>query len=102
VNSRNVPVLGARLLPHVRALGDEPALSPDASPPPEVPVFLLHGSEDNVVPATETAILAEYVKSRTRARVLLTPLISHAEVDRPASTREIWNLISFWKDMLEQ
>lgn len=102
VNTRNVPDLGAKVLPYVQALGDDPALSPDRSPAPDAPVFLLHGNEDNVVPAAESALLAEHVRPHTRARVLLTPLISHAEVDRPATTGEVWNLVSFWKDMLEQ
>ncbi len=102
VNTRDVPQLGPKVLPYVRDLGDEPALSPDESPAPDAPVFLLHGSEDNVVPAAESAILAEHLRPHTRVRVLLTPLISHAEVDRPATTDELWNLVSFWKDMLEQ
>lgn len=102
VNARNVPELGAKLLPFVRDLGDDPALSPDQSPAPDCPVFLLHGLEDNVVPAAETALLAEHLRPHTRVRVLLTPLISHAEVDRPATPGEVWNLVSFWNDMLEQ
>ena len=83
VNTRNVSELGPRLLPYIADLGDEPALSPDRSPAPTAPVFLIHGMEDNVVPAAETAFLAEHLRGRTAVRVLVTPLISHAEVDRP-------------------
>jgi dienelactone hydrolase len=100
VNTRNVPELGPKLLPFIADLGDDPALSPDRSPAPGAPVFLIHGMEDNVVPAAETAILAEHLRSHTTVRVLITPLISHAEVDRPATSREVWDLIGFWKDML--
>lgn len=100
VNTRNVPVLGPKLLPYVRDLGDAASLSPDESPAPDAPVYLLHGLEDNVVPAAETALLAEHLRPHTRVRVLATPLISHAEVDRPATTREVRDLIAFWKDML--
>jgi pimeloyl-ACP methyl ester carboxylesterase len=100
VNTRNVPELGPRLLPFIADLGDEPALSPDRSPAPAAPVFLIHGAADNVVPAAETAILAEHLRPHTAVRVLITPLISHAEVDRPATSREVWDLITFWKDML--
>ena len=88
------PTLGPKLLPHVANLGDDPALSPDRSPAPDAPVFLLHGAEDNVVPALETLRLARHLEARTTVRVLLTPLISHAEVDRPASTargRRAWS-----------
>ncbi len=102
VNTRNVPELGPRLLPYIADLGDEPALSPDRSAAPAAPVFLIHGLEDNVVPAAETAVLAEHLRPHTPVRVLLTALISHAEVDRPATSSEVWDLIGFWKDMLER
>jgi hypothetical protein len=102
VNTRNVPELGPRLLPFIAGLGDEPALSPDRSPAPEASVYLIHGMEDNVVPAAETAMLAEHLRPRTTVRVLVTPLISHAEVDRPATAREVWDLVGFFKDMLSR
>jgi len=102
VNRRESAELGRRLLPHTLALGDVPALSPDESPAPDAPVFLLHGNEDNVVPAAETLWLAEHQRPHTAVRVLLTPLISHAEVDRPATTREVIDLVSFWTEMLRQ
>ena len=44
VNERDVAHLGPILLPHVTALGGDPALSPALSPPPAAPVYLLHGS----------------------------------------------------------
>ena len=37
----------------------------------------------------------------TAVHVLLTPLISHAEVDRPATTREVIDLVAFWAGMSE-
>jgi dienelactone hydrolase len=101
VNTRQGQALGRKLLPHTEALGNEAALSPDQSPPPDAPVFLLHGNEDNVVPAVETLRLAAYVRPHTPVRVLLTALISHAEVDRPASAREVIELVTFWTEMLE-
>jgi pimeloyl-ACP methyl ester carboxylesterase len=99
VNQRDVRALGPLLLPHISNLGDDSALSPDRSPAPEAPVFLLHGAEDNVVPAIETLRLARHLESRTRVHMLLTPLISHAEVDRPATTGEIVSLVKFWAGM---
>jgi dienelactone hydrolase len=102
VNTRDVPRLGPKLLPFIADLGDDPALSPDRSPAPDAPVFLIHGAEDNVVPAAETAVLAEHLKPHTRVRVLITPLISHADVDRPATTAEVWELVSFFKEMLSR
>jgi dienelactone hydrolase len=99
VNNRDVKALGAMLLPHVANLGDDPALSPDRSPAPGVPVFLLHGAEDNVVPALETLLLARHLEPHTTVHVLLTPLISHAEVDRPATPAEVVSLVRFWAGM---
>ncbi len=99
VNVRDVATLGSKLLPSVANLGDDPALSPDRSPAPDAPVFLLHGAEDNVVPALETLRLARHLEARTAVHVLLTPLISHAEVDKPASTREVVSLVRFWAGM---
>jgi len=99
VNIRNVATLGQKLLPYVANLGDDPALSPDRSPAPDAPVFLLHGAEDNVVPALETLRLGRHLQGRTTVRVLLTPLISHAEVDKPASAGEVVSLVRFWAGM---
>ena len=102
VNTRDVKTIGPKLLPFIAALGDDPALSPDESPAPDCPVFLLHGLEDNVVPAVETRLLDQHLKKSTRTRVLLTPLISHAELDRPANTRDIWDMVAFFEDIVAQ
>jgi dienelactone hydrolase len=99
VNQRDTRQLGPMLLPHVANLGDDPALSPDQSPAPDAPVFLLHGVGDNVVPAVETLRLAKHLEPHTKVRVLLTQLISHAEVDRPATIPEVVALIRFWAGM---
>jgi hypothetical protein len=34
--------------------------------------------------------------------VLLTPLITHAEVDRTSTLRAIWRLIHFWANLLDE
>ena len=103
VISRDVGRLGPVLLPHVGELGGEPALSPARSPYPAVPVFLLHGTDDNVVPAIESTLLAKDLRARNVAvHVLLTPLITHAEVDRASTATAIWRLIHFWSDVLSE
>jgi dienelactone hydrolase len=97
VNDRNVTELGAALLPHVSAMGGDAALSPERNPAPSVPVYLLHGADDNVVPASESAVLAAHLRARGASVLqLATPLISHAAVDRPPGVAEIWKLIRFW------
>ena len=101
VNDRNVVELGRRLLPYVESMGGAPALSPDRSPAAKAPVFLLHGSADNVIPSEETPRLAGYLEQHGNARVewLLTPLISHATV-HAAAAGDALRLIGFWKDVL--
>jgi fermentation-respiration switch protein FrsA (DUF1100 family) len=97
VNERNVGRLGEALLPHVSALGGDASLSPERNPPPRAPVYLLHGADDNVIPAAESAVLAaDLTKRGGRVLQLATPLITHAEVDHPPGLVEIWRLIRFW------
>ena len=95
--------LGPVLLPHVADLVGDPALSPTRSPFPQVPVYLLHGTEDNVVPAIESTLLARDLAARgVPVHVLLTPLITHAEVDRASTMAAVWRLIHFWSKMLDE
>jgi dienelactone hydrolase len=102
VNDRSVAVLGPKLLPYVETISDDPALSPDRGAPPAAPVFLLHGADDNVIPAVESVLLGEHLRPHTSVEVLLTPLITHAEVDQPSDVVEIWKLVSFWADVLTE
>jgi dienelactone hydrolase len=105
VNDRNVKQLGPRLVPYLEALGaDSPALSADrAVAVPAAPVFLLHGSGDTVIPATESVLLGDYFRSRNvDVHVLLSDLITHAELDRSSTATETLKLISFWANVLQQ
>jgi dienelactone hydrolase len=103
VNERDVAQLGPRLLPHVGAMGQDPALSPARSPAPEAAVYLLHGSDDNVIPAVESTLLADALREReVHVRQLTTALITHAEVDRPPSLMEVQRLVAFWGALLDE
>jgi dienelactone hydrolase len=103
VNARDVARLGPVLLPHVADLGADPALSPGRSPFPHGPVYLLHGTADNVVPAIESTLLGRELSARdVPVHVLLTPLITHAEVDRASTMSAIWRLIHFWANLLDE
>jgi pimeloyl-ACP methyl ester carboxylesterase len=97
VNTRNVQALGALLLPHVSQFASDPALSPAKSPTVTAPVFLLHGADDNVVPAIESRRLAAVLARTTSVHLLVTSLVTHAEVDRPPTAGEVWELIRFWR-----
>ncbi|MDE3153622.1 MAG: hypothetical protein KGN76_00880 [Acidobacteriota bacterium] len=100
VNDRDVKTLGPKLLPHIGTYGTEPGLSPDQSPAPSAPVFLLHGRDDNVVPSAESILLADWLQPRTSVHLLVSTLLGHAEVDRRPRLRDVWQLIEFWKDMI--
>jgi dienelactone hydrolase len=100
VNDRNVPALGALLLPHVALFENDPALSPEIAPGVTAPVFLIHGADDNVVPASESRLLAERLQGQVPVHLLITPLITHAEVDRDAGVIDMWRLIRFWYALL--
>lgn len=104
VNDRAVKELGAKLLPVVDALADHPAmptLSPERAPvAPAAPIYLLHGSDDNVIPSIETVLLGEYLQGRAPVIGLLSGLITHAEVNRAPTATEAWRLASFWRQVL--
>lgn len=105
VNDRAVDKLGPILSPVADALKDHPAmpsLSPEHATPPKAPVFLLHGVDDNVIPSVETVLLAEHLKGKVRVEGLLSGLITHAEVDRTATSTEVWRLARFWRDIMKQ
>jgi len=105
VNDRAVGELGARLLPVVDRMVDDPAmpfLSPERAPAtPAAPVFLLHGTDDNVIPSVETVLLGEFLQGKSPVHGLLSGLITHAEVNRAPTATEAWRLASFWRQVLE-
>ncbi len=102
VLARDVVHLGARLLPYVGLYGGAPALSVSKSPKPSAPVFLLHGTEDNVIPPIESEYLAGDLRGHAPVRLLLSGLISHAEADRPPHAGDVAALASFWGDLLSR
>ena len=103
VNNRAVDKLGPLLLPVVEALGTSAevrAMSAESVPPPRAPVFLLHGSEDSVIPPVETLFLASYLRGQVPVRALLSGLITHAEVNRSPAASDVWELTRFWRALM--
>ena len=96
-NARDVKALGPILLPHTGAFTGDAALSPARTTTVTAPVFLLHGADDNVVPAIESRRLAAVLAPRAPVHLLVTSLITHAEVDRPPTAGEVWELIRFFR-----
>ena len=103
VNNRDTKALGPILLPHI-GLDADPSASPERAPlAPAAPVFLLHGLDDTVIPAAETVVLGEYLRQKgVHVRILLSQIITHAELDRSAAASESWKLIAFWADVLRR
>jgi dienelactone hydrolase len=105
VNDRNVKKLGPALVPHLHAFGAD---SPNGSPQrtaslPAAPIYLLHGDGDTVIPTVESAILGEYLQEKgVDTHVLLSGLITHAEVNRGAAASDTWKLVRFWASVLNE
>jgi pimeloyl-ACP methyl ester carboxylesterase len=102
VNDRDVEKLGKLVGPVVESIGGDPVLSPERSAPPSCPVYLLHGTDDTVIPAIEARWMERYFKGKTPVRVLLSGLITHAELDRQQDVREVWKLVGFLAEILRQ
>ena len=100
LNDRDVIHLGHALLPYIGEYGNAASLSPSRSAKPSAPVFLLHGTDDNVVPTIESEYMAEHLRGHAPVRFLLSDLISHAEVDRQPRAGDVMRLAGFWGDLL--
>jgi dienelactone hydrolase len=102
VNQRDVGKLGQALTPVIAHLDLPASLSPERSPPARAPVFLLHGADDSVVPASEMLSLVRKLQSTTKVRAFASRLITHAEANRGAALTEMWSLAGFWQELLAQ
>lgn len=67
-----------------------------------VPIFLLHGAGDSVIPATETLWLAHDAPGGMVEDALVSPALTHVELHGEPSLREKWALVHFMSDVLAQ
>ncbi len=65
-----------------------------------VPVFLIHGVGDKVIPTSETEWLAREVPAEHLRRALITPVLSHADLSAEAGMRDTWEVVTFMRDVL--
>lgn len=66
-----------------------------------VPVYLLHGSHDSVIPSSETdAANLELEGSDAGHSALVSPLLEHVEVSKTAGLADKWALVSFMAKVL--
>jgi dienelactone hydrolase len=102
LNARDVAALGKRLVPYLPQLGQDPALSPERSPAPAAPVYLLHGIDDNVIPASESEHLAEHLRATTPVHQLIGGFLTHVDVSGRPGVKDTWDMIALWKRMLDE
>jgi pimeloyl-ACP methyl ester carboxylesterase len=106
VNERNVAELGRALVPLLAHLELPAALSAERSPAPTTPIFLLHGADDSVVPASEMIHLVQHLRATTggsaEVRAFASRLITHAETRRQGALAEMWRLADFWRELMEK
>jgi len=67
-----------------------------------VPVFLIHGESDPVIPSIETMWLAHEVPARALRKTVITPLLRHAEFPGAPSLWDAWDLVTLMADVLHE
>jgi pimeloyl-ACP methyl ester carboxylesterase len=65
----------------------------------KVPVYLLHGAHDSVIPASETSA-ADLELTFAEHQALVSPLLEHVEVSHTAGLREKLELVTFMAQVL--
>lgn len=100
--SRRIDRLRPKLLDVIRA--DESqlaALSPQGKLGNlHVPVFILHGSTDDIIPSTESLWLQREVPREYLREVLITPAFSHVDPQKSATLGDQLRLVNFLADVL--
>ena len=104
VNARDVARLGPVLLPFMAELGGDPALSPARSPLPAAPGLPAprHGRQRRPRDRVDAAGPRPRQGPPHGPSSCVTPLITHAEVDRASTARAAWSLIDFWARLLDE
>ena len=65
-----------------------------------VPVFVLHGSTDDIIPSTESLWLQQEIPASYLREVLITPAFSHVDLDKHAAWYENLRLVRFLAGVL--
>lgn len=67
-----------------------------------VPVLLLHGAGDDVIPAAETEWLAQEIPVQYRDTVLISPAISHVEMGAKPDLWDQYRVVDFIARMIDR
>jgi dienelactone hydrolase len=102
--SHDVAQLAPKLLAEVGATAETMrAVSPhDHLAGIHVPVFLLHGAGDNVIPYGETLWLAKDTPPKYLRDTLVSAAIQHVELQGEPTAKERWELVDFMADVLAE
>jgi pimeloyl-ACP methyl ester carboxylesterase len=68
----------------------------------QIPVLLLHGEADNVIPPSELLWLQRDVPPSALKSALISPAISHVALGGKPSLTDQWNLVHFMAQILEE
>jgi acetyl esterase/lipase len=60
------------------------------------PVYLLHGEADNIIPAAETLWMASELPQQALQAALVSPVLSHIDVEAKPGAMEEWRLVHFF------
>jgi len=66
-----------------------------------VPVFLLHGTGDSVIPSSETLWLKQDVPKPELKAALISPALVHVSMEDTVTISQKWELIHFLAQVLE-
>ncbi len=95
----NSPATRARLAAtETRHIQEMEGLSPRAHLKTlTIPVYLLHGQADNIIPAAETQWMASELPGTSLQAALVSPILSHIDIEgtQPGAMDE-WRLIHFF------
>jgi len=67
----------------------------------KVPVYLLHGSGDSVIPASETMWLAKDVPASELKASLISPALIHVSMEQTVPFSQKWALVDFLAQVLD-
>jgi pimeloyl-ACP methyl ester carboxylesterase len=95
--------LRQKFLDEIKLHSDEMmAVSPDGKLSGlAVPVFLLHGAGDNVIPASELAWLAHDMPAKDLREVLVSPALIHVKLGDTVTFKQKWALVDFMAKVLD-
>ena len=66
-----------------------------------VPIYLLHGAHDNVVPPSESRWIAKEAQGHTEVHLLVTTKIGHAELGEDGGVGEELQLVHFMAQLMD-